>query len=328
MKTTSVDTLSGPNIDKRAGEAHSVHVVYLAGTSCCGSTLISFLLNAHPQILSIGEISPIAEAERNGFKCSCDVELVKCPFVLAVKDLIEKKYDIPFDVAHWELRHRYSKSSFWNRLMIGELGHPLLNYSRDAVRTLIPSYRVRMNYCTRRNEAFIRAALEVSKKQVFFDATKIPMRIPFLQGIRGINLKVLHVVRDPRGYVSSICKKEGKSARIASQEWVKVNKNVEHNLYWLETGQWMRLRFESLCINLEKSLTLLTEFIKVKDFASKIDNYRAKPHHIIGNRMRLSSDGRKTVKLEEKWRLFLSKDDLEVVKSIAGSLARKYGYDI
>ena len=60
--------------------------LYIAGTSFTGSTLLSFLLNLHPQIVGVGEMTgPFRGVEdRRGYPCSCGAALSECPFWTAV----------------------------------------------------------------------------------------------------------------------------------------------------------------------------------------------------------------------------------------------------
>ena len=51
--------------------------LYVVGTSFTGSTLLSFLLNLHPQIVSVGEMTgPFrGVADRQAYPCSCGAAL-------------------------------------------------------------------------------------------------------------------------------------------------------------------------------------------------------------------------------------------------------------
>ena len=59
-----------------------VKYVYVMGTSHSGSTLLAFLLNAHPEIVSIGETSPSLKRnkDRHLLPCSCGELIGECPF--------------------------------------------------------------------------------------------------------------------------------------------------------------------------------------------------------------------------------------------------------
>jgi hypothetical protein len=69
MKTFREATTSRANAVKPMDSAPPLGVLYLAGVSYCGSTLMSSLLNAHPQIFSIGEMGPFAPFESEEYRC-------------------------------------------------------------------------------------------------------------------------------------------------------------------------------------------------------------------------------------------------------------------
>ena len=59
MNPNNSEIKPGSNNCNPMEQAHPVDVICLAGASYCGSTLVSFLLNAHPQIHSVGEMGPL-----------------------------------------------------------------------------------------------------------------------------------------------------------------------------------------------------------------------------------------------------------------------------
>ena len=328
LKTLSVATTSRANAVKPMDSAPPVGVLYLAGVSYCGSTLMSFLLNAHPQIFSIGEMGPFAPFESEEYRCSCGAKLIECPFILSVKDLMENKYGVSFDTGHWNLRHEYAIGRLANLLTRGSIGTDFLGLLIDFRGPLFSKYKKVMQTYAVRNEAFIRAALEAAGKQVFFDATKSFRRIQLLRKISHLDLKVMHLVRDPRGYVFSALKNDRKPPHIAAREWVQENEHIDNNLRRLGPHQWIRLRYEVLCLEPDESLSRLAGFAGVEPSGVLTDGFGEKEHHIIGNNMRLRPDALRSVNLDEKWRDKLSADDLKIVRRIAGKHARKYGYDI
>jgi hypothetical protein len=230
------------------------------------------------------------------------------------------------DPQHWDLRQRYSESPFWHRLTLATPNWPLFLTVRDALRDLVPRWRTRNENYRLRNEAFIGAALEAAGKSVFLDATKHPARIPLLAGLAG-DLKVLHLVRDPRGYCYSARKHRPHSAEVPAEDWVRVNEVAEYYGRGLGPDRWRRVTYESICSKPQRTLRVLTDFIGVEPYELP-ENFRDYPNHVVGNAMRLPSDGRVTIQLDEKWRQSLSREDLQVTARVAGELARKYGYEI
>ena len=69
-------------------DRHPERFLYVVGTSFTGSTLLSFLLNLHPQIVSVGECDPNFSnwSDPNEFPCSCGRTLAACPFWTAVDE--------------------------------------------------------------------------------------------------------------------------------------------------------------------------------------------------------------------------------------------------
>lgn len=225
-----------------------------------------------------------------------------------------------------DLRHQYSPSPFWNRIASATPGSPLFLTVRDQLRRLVPRWRRREQHSRRRNFVFLKAAIQASEKRVFLDATKHPSRIQLLAGM-DIDLRVIHLLRDPRGYCYSAKKNQNKSAYLASKEWVRVNRTADHYARLLPRERFRRIQYERFCADPQRVLNDLTDFLGVSPFTLP-DNFRDSPHHIIGNRMRLSSDGRTTIRLDDKWQETLTAEDRATAARVAGPLARRYGYEI
>ena len=87
---------------------NAMKVIYIAGTSHSGSTLLDLMLNAHPAIISVGEIFKLnRQLKPRGDKgryvpCSCGApSLWQCPFWSRVNDHVEQSHGkslVDFDV--------------------------------------------------------------------------------------------------------------------------------------------------------------------------------------------------------------------------------------
>jgi hypothetical protein len=184
-----------------------------------------------------------------------------------------------------------------------------------------------MSWQDQRNEAFIRAALAASHKRIFLDATKLHTRVSELRRMPTIELRVIHLVRDPRAFCYSAHRRNGKPFPVLARNWVAVNRAIHRQVDALPTRAWVRVNYESLCRDPARGFAALAEFLGAEGFRLP-DNFRAFPHHIIGNQMRKASDRRTTVELDEKWKNELPPHDQKVIAGIAGSHARAYGYEI
>jgi hypothetical protein len=314
-----------PVVSSEQKTSRSLRVGYVAGTSYCGSTLTSFILNTHPNIFSPGEMGPGESAEREGFPCSCGTILAECPFYVKVTERM-KSWGVPFDLRHWKLRYRFSKNQHLERLARGALGSRLLEDLRHKVWTVLPTYRDCIGELERRNEAFIRACLEVSGKSVFLDATKHPSRIPELRRIPSLDLRIIHLIRDPRGYCNSAFKKRRVAIEEGARRWVEGNRAAQRQLSALPRDKWLYVTYESLASQPDSVFSRLAEFLGADSF-NLPDNFRAYPHHIVGSRMRLASH-QTTVEIDETWKKELSAKNLKTISEICGSFARRFGYDI
>jgi hypothetical protein len=302
-----------------------IPVVYIAGISFCGSTLLAIVLNSHPEIVSVGEMGPSSRFGNAEYMCSCGEKIVECRFFGDVSRRMGE-LGVDFDPGNMRLRHNYSVGQFLERVSYRTIGVPVLNAVRDAVRDALPPIRRRIDDCARRNEAFMRACLDVSDKRVFLDATKHADRIPFLTRMN-VDLKVIHLVRDPRGFLHSARKYDETNARRAARDFVRGHKEIEFHLRKLPRSHWMRINYETICADPEHWLSELSMFAGAGPIRLP-DDYRAQNYHVVGNRSRLRKDGRTQIRLDEKWRETLTPEDIATVASIAGPLARRYGYSI
>lgn len=306
-----------------AEPAKPIELTYFAGMSYCGSTLLSLVLNTHPRILSIGEMGPRVIANRHNYLCSCGSETTECSFFLDVKRRMAE-IGAEFDEINMNLRHGFSSHPLTQRALAGRLPIAGLERVRDALRDQLPPVRRRIDALARYNEAFIRCALQSTGKDIFLDATKSPVRVPFLQQLDA-NLKVVHLVRDPRGYTYSAMKHGAPDAAMAAHQWIRSHGSVERVLDRVPAENYVRVRYEDVCGDPERGLSKLTKFMGAGEFHLP-DNYNDYPHHLIGNQMRDSETRRTRIRLDQKWKIALSEEDRKRVWAIAGKQAGRYGY--
>jgi hypothetical protein len=301
-------------------------LVYLAGTGHSGSTLVSFVLNNDPRIFSIGEMHapfyPREDPTRRA--CSCGRMMVDCPFFAEMRERL-KGTDFDLLPAEWRLEYDHvSSNRFVDRLMVGSLRSNLLENVRDAVWPLLPGYRRALDRLNRHNALFVRTALAISGKSIFFDATKDPTRIRFLRKLEEVRLKVIHIVRDPRAYAWSRIRDAKLTAAQATDAWLRTNRNVERHLRSLP-GDWMRMRYEDFCSDNDGELAKIGEFLGIGPL-TPTDDFRSAEHHIMGNKMRLPRFARSTIRLDEQWREKLPAAEATEVERLAAPLAGAYGY--
>src|SRR5262245_15835033 len=95
--------------------------VYLMGHGYSGSTLLTFLLNSHHDIATVGEtgIAPRSRTRLDEFLCSCGERIALCPFWRRVAHEMAGR-GFPFDVRDGSLLAR-STAALSARLVAAEL---------------------------------------------------------------------------------------------------------------------------------------------------------------------------------------------------------------
>lgn len=181
--------------------APSVRVVYIAGAKNCGSTLLDAILGNAPGARSLGEVGGF-HRYRAGAACACQqAPCSVCPFVLS--GLVEAGVAPEFPAvsqaplkekrAHWLIRgtaarHRYAEVA----------------------------------------DALFESAAATTDRNILIDSSKNATRAAALAFDSRFDIRVVHVVRDGRGYLRSRRSRaavDGKKhvAAISMVSWLSKN---------------------------------------------------------------------------------------------------------
>jgi hypothetical protein len=295
-------------------------LLYIAGLGRSGSTLLSMVLNTHAEIFAIGEMKSPRRHE-----CSCGKAVEQCPFMLEMVERLGQA-GMRLDPGEWNLEYRREGHWLADRLLFQSLRSDFLENLRDAICGLWPPHRRALADLDFGIRQFVAAALDISGRRIFVDATKSPLRIRHLRRIAGDTLKVIHLVRDPRGVTFSQRHLGEAEMRKVPIGWRHVNLGVERHLQALPRERWMRVRYESLCADPASTLASIGTFLGVGPIEVPT-NFRAGEHHLqAGNAARKQSDTRVSIEIDERWRTELSPSILEHATRVAATLARRYGY--
>jgi hypothetical protein len=289
-----------------------------------GATLLSFLLGAHPQIATVGEMNGlIAREDPEVYLCSCGQKIRECDFWKSV-GIAMRDRGFEFDVAHFDTQFILGGPQFIRLLRTGSFRNNTLDSMRDAMFQAWPGERRQLKALVARNEAFVEAVLAVTGKRVFVDTSKDRLRLSALRRFSRFDIRAVHLIRDVRGVVASRLRRGvGIDAREAARQWVKLHQRLQGTLAALPEGKHIRVRYEDLCQDVQGTLERLYRFCGV-DSDARVADFRVAPHHIIGNPMRLVS--RSEIRLDERWRSLLTEDQLKEIHREAGMLNRQYGY--
>jgi Sulfotransferase family len=314
-------------IPKELMSGAKIPYLYITGVSRCGSTLLAFLLNAHPYMASVSQAGgPIPSVNLERYPCSCGAVFLRCPFFLELERRVNA-LGSSFTLRDWQTLFRLSRHRWLNILLVRPLRHVGLEGLRDRLVPFWPGYGQAIGTISRRIVHVAQATLTISGKEVFVDAQKDPIRVKFLQDIAQLDLKVIHLVRDVRGTVTSYMKTfKGMNAARATRIWYIANANAERARRHVATHQWLRIRYDELCSDPQATIDRISNFVGVEQSVIPKDFYEGE-HHIIGNRMRLRGKGSGIVRQDDSWKDYLTERDLGIIARIGGAANRSYGHN-
>jgi hypothetical protein len=168
------------------------------------------------------------------------------------------------------------------------------------------------------------AVLERTGKSVFVDTARDHQRPKYLATHPLLDVKVIHLIRDPRGNSASIMKHTGVNAAGAARRWRHYNVEAARVKRHLPERSWMTLYYEDLCADPGGVLDRISDFLEVGRSRSRPEPRDAK-RHIIGNPMRLKALNE--IREDRSWQTDLGSRELDVIARIAGSASRGLGFN-
>lgn len=302
------------------------HFAFMMAHSFSGSTLLSFLLGAHPEIATVGEMYISPEFNTDAYPCSCGEPIGDCPFWREVSREMAAR-GMPFDVRSSDTSFRTGGiGGLASRLIAAEPHGPLFEAGRRAALRLLPGPRREIQRRLRINEALVRVVTGMCGAKTFVDASKRPGRILLLEQIPSFDTRVIHLVRDGRGVTRSAVRNLGRTVEEGARSWATTVRSAERVRKRFSAERWLTVRHEDLCCDPEAELGRIFRFMGVADLAlGPVRSFRAIEQHIIGNRMRLSKTSE--IRLDERWKTELTPAQIRAVERIAGPELRRYGYE-
>ncbi len=331
-----------------------VKVLMIMGLERSGSTILDIVLGNHPHIESVGEVANlslngwISRESLRGINpkslrvpiCTCgkrlDVLYVDapdeaCPFWSSVRGEWVERTDPASIESYPKLRGNFERTRP-ARLVQQYLR---LLYERRTRSASFQSY-------ARLTRAFFESISAVSGKPVIVDSTKSPVRAFALGMIPGIDLCVVHLVRDGRGIIASLRKTFEKDVQAgimwdhkghpmwkALARWMIMNLAAEWVCTQLGPKRTIRLRYEDFVADPKSASERIGSLIEL-DFTDVADAASSgKPmqagHNVGGNRTKKS--GTITLRPDaQEWRAALSPTEKRLSWLLMGWLMRRYGY--
>ena len=259
-----------------------------------GATLFGLLANNHDEVTSLGDTLP--NRSHMDFFCSCRERIQDCEF--------------------WQTVAREMRADRFTRDKKLLPGTPRLlrnYYNNDRLARWIILSTLKRKFsawnltpwATRQFREVMEGLPEVSCRaqgtSVFVDGAKeLNRAMAYLLIAKPACARVIHIVRDPRGFVVS-CDVNLTDKNIASDQWARLwnqyHSYVVNRIVTFPGVEYLRIRYEDLCSNPATTMNEVFHFLGL--LSQDVVVAPREPHHLIGNRMLLEFDG--TVKLDTRW---------------------------
>jgi hypothetical protein len=293
---------------------------FLLSSWYSGATLLTLLLDRHPQIVSNGEGFPFTE-DFQDFDCSCGQLLHGCEFYrFSAKHMLrESNYDPELFIRSPTYR---KLPTLLRRLACTDrFPGPL----RQRLLSVVPEYRKTTEYFVSAHLEFMDRALSYSGATVYLDGTKSLQRADLLLRHLAGNKHIWLLVKDCRGYCATVLR-TGRLSRErvaeAAKEWKKYLWLAKRLAARYPEAKFRLIRYEDLCREPSSILGSLLESLGVSPDYDWTTVTRTP--HVLGNKMRKSFNGE--IRLSERWRDELDTNTEQAVIREAGDQMREHGY--
>jgi hypothetical protein len=314
--------------ERPVGGTSPIRVIYIMGCGRSGSTVLDTLLGNHGQVISVGELAGLNQAVLAQEYCSCRTHIHQCAFWGRVLEQWQQRAGM--DLSHYvALQKRYEQAQMlgaasWLRLWRGRRrGHP-------------PEFR---DYLDATCQLY-QAIAEVAGRRVVVESSKAPVRAAVLSHIRGIDLRLIHLVRDVRGVAWSRKKsftpapeagvtrhQPGRGVLYSTVYWLLVNL-VAGQVRAARSPHSLLVRYEDLVTRTEEVLDAISAMAEVdfRQLTVAIRNHQqlAVSHLFAGNRVRMSGSIR--LQPDVEWQQQMPQLDQRITAITAHWTLKHYGY--
>jgi hypothetical protein len=305
-----------------------VRVLFIGGWGRSGSTLLDRMLAGSLGFFASGELREIwYRGVTEDRLCGCGLAFSECRFWNTVGTAA---------FGGWDQEDADRREAM--RLALDRPWHlPLLMFP-----ALYPPYRRRHAEYSRLLGRLYGAIAEVSGAPVVVDSSKIPTYAMLLNRVPGIDLRILHLVRDSRGVVNSWQKQVARHDGGGVDEMYRYGLASATFRYDLYNGlaqtfaRWrtpyLRVRYEDL---VREPLTTLEEIgrfawnhpiLDAGDLERGAVTF-ATDHTVDGNPIRFQK-GRVELRLDDEWKRALDLQTRRKVTALTAPLLAAYGYPL
>ena len=278
-----------------------IKIVYLTGFWYSGATILGRSLKTSEDVIYVGEIRDFwVKGLKNDEKCSCGERFSTCDFWQRVKDEYLKSF--PGESIE-EVTEEMKKFETWTNYF--KLKKYLKNKGDKSYRQFLENY-------LKHTEKLYEIIAKESGKNIIVDTSRLAVRLLAISLSEKLNVFPIYVIRDPRGVVNSLFKKEirdyGKrknSFFSHTLKWIVKNFLTLNAMKNIKVNKKIYLWYKFFTKNPAEVLSSLERVINCKiDYTVEdgIVSLNLKAGHVFtGNRSRFNT-GKISIREDTKWR--------------------------
>ena len=311
-------------------------VLYIAGTGRSGSTVLANVLGEVPDCVSVGELRYLWERGMDENRlCGCGRAFRECPFWAEVLHLAFGSA-VPDSAEMRRLQARFARMRSLARLAASRRRPARLTAELGR----LPGDLARL----------YAAVLAVSGAQLVVDSSKLPSYAVLLDSTPGLDVTVVHLVRDPRAAAFSWQRRkaqpdrrtpgymERRGAAKSVALWLAWNAVTE--LMWSHRrDRYLRVTYEDFVADpravVRRILAAVGFAAEVEEDAAGgagvfVDDHTVRlgvSHTVAGNPARLRG-GPVRLSLDDEWRVAMPTRDRMLVTAAGAPLMARYGYPL
>lgn len=292
-----------------------IPLVYIGAVGRSGTTLIERALASENHLVALGEMVHFWERSVLGNEpCGCGVPIRACPTWTAI---VTRAFG-GWDYLDGETIRGWQRTADRNRYI------PFLIWPRLGPK----DFRVSLDLFTAHLARLYGAiATEVGIDKVLVDSSKHPSYLFLLRHVAGVDVRLLHVVRDPRGVANSWAKVVPRSEVDGTQDmerlgpWHAGCRWTSHHLLFMLAGfrhRSSRLVYERFT-NRPDELSDQVDALVTADTGVRAPRWPqphvslSTDHTVSGNPVRFAS-GSVTIRTDDSWRRTMGRSPKAIVE--------------
>lgn len=305
-----------------------VRVLYIGGLGRSGSTLLDRMLGQIPGLFSAGEIRDLWQRSlKENLLCGCGEPFRECPVWSEVGRRAYGGWDNVDPDEVLTLVRSVDRHALLPLLLKPGLWPPFARKVQRYAEILAPLFQ---------------SIADVAGGATIIDSSKAPSTAFLLRHVPGVQLSLVHLVRDSRGVAYSWTKKVARPDAPGREMYMHRYHPPRIAFRWMTRNMMMemlgrmgipevRVRYETLIREPREELGRLLQGLgtpfRPGDLSFVSDGkVTLHPNHtVMGNPMRMEQ-GVVQLRLDEQWRTALGRRQRGMVTAMTKPLLRRYGY--